>query len=92
MLITSFAVISERPGEQSVSPPIPDRLHKTARTISTDLISSSTKIAITMSPVPVFPSAFKGDLVTPESADYEAAIARWADGSVRLRRTSHVID
>ncbi|KAL1741774.1 hypothetical protein HDZ31DRAFT_66609 [Schizophyllum fasciatum] len=31
-----------------------------------------------MSPVPDFPAAFKGDLVTPESADYEAAIARWA--------------
>ena len=36
-----------------------------------------------MSLVPDFPSAFKGDLVTPESADYEAAIARWAVNSKR---------
>ncbi|KAI5894316.1 FAD-binding domain-containing protein [Schizophyllum commune H4-8] len=36
-----------------------------------------------MSPVPDFPSTFKGDLVTPDSADYEAAIARWAVNSKR---------
>ncbi|TRM68487.1 hypothetical protein BD626DRAFT_116866 [Schizophyllum amplum] len=41
-----------------------------------------------MSPVPDFPPEFKGDLVTPESADYEESIKRWA---VNAKRPAKIV-